>query len=130
MRHAKSLNALMLGEDEASHLGINPRRLIMVLLIVNTLMVAIDTAMVGVIAFIGLVIPHILRMLKSADYAFLLPASALLGALSMEVIDIAARELIKPTELPIGIITAIIGAPVFIWILMRIQRRGMAGFHG
>jgi iron complex transport system permease protein len=130
MRHAKSLNALMLGEDEASHLGINPRRLIMVLLVVNTLMVAIDTAMVGVIAFIGLVIPHILRMLKSADYALLLPASALLGALFMEVIDIAARELIKPTELPIGIITAVIGAPVFIWILMRMQRRGMAGFHG
>jgi iron complex transport system permease protein len=76
------------------------------------------------------VIPHILRMLKSADYAFLLPASALLGAFFMEVIDIAARELIKPTELPIGIITAIIGAPVFIWILVRMQRRGMAGFHG
>jgi heme transport system permease protein len=93
-------------------------------------MVAIATAMVGVIAFIGLVIPHMLRMLKSADYRFLLPGSALLGALMMEVIDIVARVIIRPAELPIGIITAIIGAPVFIWILLRQQRRGSAGFYG
>jgi iron complex transport system permease protein len=130
MRHGKSLNALMLGEDEAAYLGINPHRLIMTLLVINTIMVAIDTAVVGVIAFIGLVIPHILRMLKSADYAFLLPASALLGAFSMEVIDIVAREVSNPAELPIGIITAVIGAPVFIWILISQQRKGMASFYG
>jgi iron complex transport system permease protein len=85
--------------------------------------------MVGVIAFIGLVVPHVLRMLKSSDYTFLLPASALLGAVVMEVIDIVARVLIPPAELPIGIITAVIGAPVFLWILMR-QRRGLSGFYG
>ncbi|MGH8396859.1 MAG: FecCD family ABC transporter permease [Gammaproteobacteria bacterium] len=130
MRHGKSLNALMLGEDEAAYLGINPGRLILVLIIINTLMVAVATSMVGIIAFIGLVIPHILRMLKSADYTFLLPGSALLGAVSMEVIDIAARVIVKPAELPIGIITAVIGAPVFIWILMRQQRKGAAGFYG
>lgn len=130
MRHGKSLNALMLGEEEAAYLGLNPRRLILVLLVVNTIMVAVDTAMVGVIAFIGLVIPHALRMLRSADYRFLLPGSALLGALAMEVIDIVARVVIKPAELPIGIITAIIGAPVFIWILVRQQRKGAASFYG
>ncbi|MBN8714861.1 MAG: iron ABC transporter permease [Xanthomonadales bacterium] len=130
LRHGKSLNALMLGEDEAAYLGINPGRLILVLLVVNTIMVAVATATVGVIAFIGLVIPHVLRMLKSADYTFLLPASALLGALSMEVIDIIARLIIMPAELPIGIITAIIGAPVFIWILLNQQRKGAAGFYG
>ena len=130
LRHGKSLNALMLGEDEAAYLGINPGRLIFVLLVINTIMVAVATATVGVIAFIGLVIPHVLRMLKSADYTFLLPGSALLGALSMEVIDIVARLIIMPAELPIGVITAIIGAPVFIWILISQQRKGAAGFYG
>lgn len=130
LRHGKSLNALMLGEDEAAYLGINPARLIMVLLIINTIMVAVATAFVGVIAFIGLVIPHILRMMKSSDYTFLLPGSALLGAFSMEVIDIVARIVIKPVEMPIGVITAIVGAPVFIWILITQQRKGAAGFYG
>jgi len=117
MRHGKSLNALMLGEDEASYLGINPKRLTFVLLIVNTAMVAAATAMVGVIAFVGLIVPHILRMTRSSDYTFLLPASALVGAILMEGTDIVARVLVAPAELPIGIITAIVGAPVFLWIL-------------
>lgn len=129
-RHGKSLNALMLGEAEASYLGINPGRLILTLIVLNTLMVAVATAMVGIIAFIGLVIPHILRMLKSSDYTFLLPASALFGAFSMEVIDIGARMLARPVELPIGIITAVIGAPVFIWVLLSMQRKGAASFFG
>jgi iron complex transport system permease protein len=130
MRSRKALNALMLGEDEAALLGIDPDRLIYRLLLVNTVMVAAATAMVGVIAFVGLVVPHVLRMLRSSDYTFLLPASALLGALTMEVVDIIARLLIPPAELPIGIITAVIGAPVFLWILLRDQRRGGAGFYG
>ncbi|MGB9428885.1 MAG: iron ABC transporter permease [Gammaproteobacteria bacterium] len=130
LRYGKALNALMLGEDEAAYLGIDPARLILMLIMVNTIMVAVTTAMVGVIAFIGLVIPHMLRMLKSADYTFLLPGSALLGAVMMEVIDIVARVIIRPAELPIGIITAVIGAPVFLWILLRQQKRGRAGFYG
>ncbi|MGH7653130.1 MAG: FecCD family ABC transporter permease [Gemmatimonadaceae bacterium] len=130
LRHGKSLNALMLGEDEAASLGIDPAKLILRLIILNTVMVAVDTAMVGVIAFIGLVVPHILRMMRSADYTFLLPASALLGALLMEVIDIVARFVISPAELPIGIITAVVGAPVFLWILLRQHRGGNAAFYG
>jgi heme transport system permease protein len=129
-RYSKSLNALMLGEDEATFLGANPKRLILQLLIVNTIMVAVTTAMTGVIAFIGLVIPHVLRMLKSSDYCFLLPASALLGAIVMTTIDILARVIIAPAELPIGIITAVAGAPVFLWVLLRQQNRGRAGFYG
>jgi iron complex transport system permease protein len=123
LRHGKTLNALMLGEDEAAYLGINTQRLVLQLLVVNTLIVSVATAMVGVIAFIGLVVPHMLRMLKSSDYAFLLPASALLGAVIMVAIDIVARVIIPPAELPIGIITAIIGAPVFLWILLRQKGR-------
>ncbi|MBX6364949.1 MAG: iron ABC transporter permease [Gemmatimonadetes bacterium] len=130
LRYAKALNALMLGEDEAAYLGIEPRRLIRRLLVLNTIMVAVATAMVGVIAFIGLVVPHILRLVRSADYGFLLPASALLGATLMEVIDVVARVVIAPAELPIGIITAIVGAPVFLSILLREQRQGSAGFYG
>jgi ABC-type Fe3+-siderophore transport system, permease component len=129
LRYGKALNALMLGESEATFLGIDTRGLTLKLLIVNTVMVAVATAMVGVIAFVGLVVPHVLRMLKSSDYTFLLPASALLGAVTMEVVDIVARILIPPAELPIGIITAVFGAPVFLWILLR-QRRGASGFYG
>ncbi len=130
LRYGKSLNALMLGEDEAAFLGAEPEKLILRLIIVNTAMVAVATAMVGVIAFVGLVIPHVLRMVKSSDYTFLIPASALLGAVMMSVIDIIARILIPPAELPVGIITAVIGAPVFLWILLRQQRLGAASFYG
>jgi iron complex transport system permease protein len=129
-RYGKSLNALMLGEDEATFLGINPQRLILSLLIVNTIMVAVTTAVVGVIAFLGLVVPHLLRILKSADYTFVLPASALLGAVIMVAIDVVARLVIAPAELPIGIITAVVGAPVFLLVLLGQQRRGTAGFYG
>ncbi len=129
LRHGKSLNALMLGEDEAAYLGIDPARLILVLLVVNTVMVAVATAMVGVIAFVGLVVPHVLRMTKSADYTFLLPGSALFGAILMEVVDVIARIVVPPAELPIGIITAVVGAPVFLWILLRQRSRG-EGFYG
>jgi iron complex transport system permease protein len=130
MRHGKSLNALMLGEDEAAFLGTEPEKLILRLILVNTVMVAVATAMVGVIAFVGLVIPHALRMLRSSDYTFLSPASALLGAVMMSVTDIVARVVIQPAELPVGIITAVVGAPVFLWILLRQQRRGAASFYG
>jgi iron complex transport system permease protein len=130
LRYGKALNALMLGEDAAALLGFDPARLILRVLILNTLMVAIATAMVGVIAFVGLVIPHVLRMLRSSDYTFLIPASALLGAATMEIVDVVARVIVAPAELPIGIITAVVGAPVFLWILMRDQRQGSAGFYG
>ena len=130
VRYGKALNALMLGEDEAAFLGIDPQRLILRLLVVNTLMVSVATAMVGVIAFVGLIVPHVLRMLKSSDYTFLIPGSALLGALLMELVDVLARLVIKPAELPIGIITALIGAPLFLWILLREQRAGHVELYG
>lgn len=130
LRDAKALNALMLGEDEAALLGLEPQRLIIRLLVLNTLMVATATAMVGVIAFVGLVVPHVLRMLRSSDYGFLIPGSALLGALLMVVVDVVARLVIAPAELPVGIITAVVGAPVFLWILLLQQRRGSAGYYG
>ena len=127
LRYGKALNALMLGEDAAALLGFDPERLILRVLVLNTLMVAVATAMVGVIAFVGLVIPHILRMLRSSDYNFLIPASALLGAALMEIVDVIARLIVAPAELPIGIITAVVGAPIFLWILLRQARLGAYG---
>jgi iron complex transport system permease protein len=120
----------MLGEDEAAFLGIDPERLIFRLLVVNTLMVSFATALVGVIAFVGLIVPHLLRRLRTADYTFLIPASALLGAMLMEVVDVVARLVIRPAELPIGIITALVGAPLFLFILLRQQREGRIGLYG
>jgi iron complex transport system permease protein len=121
-RYGKVLNALMLGEDDAAFLGIDLDRVIWRLLLVNTLLVAVTTAMVGVIAFVGLVVPHVLRLLKSSDYTFLIPASALFGAILMEWVDVAARLIIRPAELPVGILTAMVGAPIFLFILLG-QRR-------
>lgn len=130
LRDRRALDALMLGEDEAALLGIDPRRLVRRLLVINTVMVAVATAMVGVIAFVGLVIPHVLRMTRSSSYVYLVPASALLGAIAMSVVDVVARVVIAPAELPIGIITAIVGAPVFLGILLRQQRRGHVALYG
>src|SRR5690348_10437497 len=129
VRYEKALNALMLGEDAAALLGVDPARVILRLLVLNTLMVAVATAMVGVIAFVGLVVPHILRMVRSSDYRFLVPASALLGAAMMEIVDVVARVVVAPAELPIGIITAVVGAPIFLWILLR-DRQASPGFYG
>ena len=129
LRHGKSLNALMLGEDDAAYTGVEPERLIFRLIVINTIMVSVATAMVGVIAFVGLVVPHLLRLMRSSDYTFLLPASALLGAMLMEIVDIVARLVVQPAELPIGIITALLGAPFFLWILIT-QRRARSSFYG
>ena len=123
LRRGKDLNALMLGEDDAAYLGLDPDRMVLRLLVLNTLIVSVATAMVGVIAFVGLIVPHMMRLLRSSDYRFLLPASALSGALLMEAIDVVARLVIRPAELPVGIITALIGAPVFLWILLAHRRR-------
>lgn len=114
---AKSLNALMIGEDEAVALGINVGRLKWIVLSVNVLMVAVATAFTGVISFVGLIVPHILRILRGPDNRFLIPASALLGGILLSVADLIARMLLRPAELPIGIVTAVVGVPVFLSLL-------------
>jgi iron complex transport system permease protein len=129
-RSGRALNVLMLGEQDAAALGIDSERLIFRLILLNTIMVSITTAIVGVISFVGLVTPHILRIVRSSDYTFLLPASALLGAILMESTDILARIVIPPAELPIGIITAIVGAPVFLAILLGQRKHVGLGRYG
>lgn len=118
-RYSKQLNALLLGEEEALYLGVDPDRLKKRIMLLNTAMVAVATAFVGVIAFMGLIVPHVLRLLIGSDNKRLLPAAMLLGAALLTLADMCARLLLAPAELPIGIITSIVGAPVFIILLKR-----------
>lgn len=127
LRYSKALNALLLGEAEAGHLGIETERVKRGIMVLNTIIVAVATSMVGVIGFVGLIVPHILRMLRGSDNRFLLIGSAFLGAIILIVSDMAARWVIAPAELPIGIITAFIGAPVFLWLLLRAKRESQGG---
>lgn len=114
---AKHLNALMIGEDEAVALGVNVRRLKWLVLGLNVLMVAVATAFTGIISFVGLIVPHILRIVRGPDNRFLIPASALLGGTLLSVADLIARVCVRPAELPIGIVTAAVGVPIFLSLL-------------
>lgn len=121
-RRAKELNALLLGEAEAAHLGINVERTKTWLILCAAMAVGASVAMTGIIGFVGLVVPHLLRLIGGADNRFVLIGSALLGASLLLIADVAARTILAPAELPIGIVTALIGAPFFLWLLMRGHR--------
>ena len=125
--YSKQLNALLLGEEEATYLGVDTEKLKRRVMILNTAMVSVATAFVGVISFMGLIIPHVLRLLIGSDNKKLIPASMLLGAALLMLADLGARLLLAPAEIPIGIITSLVGAPVFIILLKSFnlgQRKG------
>jgi len=119
LRYSKQLNTLLLGEEEAGYLGVDADKLKMRVMLLNTAMVSVATAFVGVISFMGLIVPHVLRLLIGSDNKKLLPASMLLGALLLVLADMSARLVLAPAEVPIGIITSLVGAPVFIVLLKR-----------
>lgn len=119
---AQALNALLLGEAEARHLGIDVEKLKIKLIIVATIGIGVTVSLAGIIGFIGLVIPHLVRMLTGPDHRVLLPLSALLGALLLLLADIGSRLLMPPSELPVGLVTASIGAPFFTLLLLK-QRK-------
>ncbi len=119
----KSLNLFAIGESQAEMMGLNPKRLKIFVILFSTLAVGVSVAFSGIIAFVGLLVPHTLRLIGSVDNRFLLPASLLGGALTLNLSDLIARTVIQPLELPIGVITAIIGAPVFLIILVREKRK-------
>jgi iron complex transport system permease protein len=118
-RYAKQLNALLLGEEEAGYIGVNTTQLKKRIMLLNTIMVSVATAFVGVITFMGLIVPHLLRLLIGSDNKKLLPAAMIAGALLLTLADMGARLLLAPAEIPIGIITSLVGAPVFIFLLKR-----------
>ena len=117
------LNALRLGEDRARHLGVNSSLMIKLMFVVTSLLAGICVSVAGVIGFVGLVIPHLIRMLVGSDYRILLTGSFLGGSFFLIVCDVIARTIIAPNELPVGVITGIIGGVVFIVILAREKKK-------
>jgi len=124
-RLASALNLLQLGEEEAHYLGIDVRLVQRVLLLCSALLVAAAVAVSGVIGFIGLVVPHLMRMWLGSDHRAVIPGSVLAGAFLLLIADTAARTLVAPAEMPVGLLTSILGAPWFLWLIFR---RG--GQHG
>lgn len=116
---ARALNALALGEAEAFHLGVAVERVKGVAIMTVAVAVGAAVATAGLIGFVGLVVPHVLRILIGPDHRLLLPAAALLGGALLVAADMVARVAVAPAELPIGIVTAFIGAPYFLWLLLR-----------
>lgn len=118
-RHATALNALLLGESEARHLGIDVHRVKYQLIGLVAAAVGVSVALAGTISFVGLVVPHIIRLTSGPDHRYLLLASAIAGAILLLVADTFARLVIAPTEMPVGIVTALVGAPFFIVLLRQ-----------
>jgi len=121
-RLAPALNVFALGEREAMHSGVKIDKLKTQLIIYATMAVASGVAVAGVIGFIGLVVPHIVRQITGPDHRVLIPAAALAGATLLTLADLISRTIMAPAELPVGIITAIAGAPVFIWLILKEKR--------
>ncbi|MBJ90888.1 MAG: iron ABC transporter [Woeseia sp.] len=119
---ARNLNALVMGEREALHLGFEVERTKRRIIVLAALAVGASVALTGVIGFVGLVVPHIIRLIAGADHRTLLPATIMLGATLLLISDLLARHIVLPAELPIGILTSCIGGPFFLWLLVR--RRG------
>ncbi len=117
----KQLNALAIGESEAFHIGVSVQRVKYIVLMLSALMVGVGVSMTGTIGFVGLVVPHLIRLLFGADHRLVLPASILVGSLLLSFADLLARVMVMPAEMPIGIITAIIGSPFFIWLIMNVK---------
>ncbi|WP_244300778.1 FecCD family ABC transporter permease [Roseibium hamelinense] len=122
---ARGLNAMMLGEASAGHVGIRVQRLKRLAIVAVAAATGAAVSVSGGIGFVGIVVPHLLRLTIGPDHRYLLPASALLGASLLILADTASRTLVAPAELPIGILTAFAGAPFFLWILLR--KRGLTG---
>jgi len=122
--HGYSLNLLQFGDDQATQMGLDVRRAKLMIIAAASLITAAAVSFAGIIGFIGLVIPHIVRMWWGVDYRRILPLSILGGASVLLFSDILARIIIAPQELPVGIVTALAGAPFFLWVLRRAKNQG------
>jgi iron complex transport system permease protein len=119
---ARPLNVLQFGDDQASQMGLNVERVKMIVIVAASLTTAAAVAFSGIIGFVGLVTPHVIRLLWGPDYRRLLPLSIIGGAAMLLLTDIAARTLIAPEELPLGVVTALVGAPFFLYLLRRAKQ--------
>ncbi len=118
---AQDLNAVSLGEEEAVHLGINAESLKKLVFFITSLITAVLVSTCGIIGFVGLIIPHMVRLIVGPNHKILIPSACILGAAFMVFCDMLSRTLFAPLEIPIGVITAVIGAPIFIILLKRKQ---------
>ncbi len=116
---ASDLNLLLAGEKEAMHLGVDVRRVRIIAYIAASALTGLAVSVSGAVGYVGLLIPHLMRMIYGADHRILIPASAFGGAIAVVIADILARTIAAPNELPVGAITAIAGAPLFIYLLRR-----------
>ena len=119
IKNARKMNLLLLGEQDANHLGLDTEKFKRITILCTVLLVSVAVSVSGVIGFIGLIVPHFVRLLLGADYRLLIPFSALFGALLLLVADTFARTLVSPTEMPVGILTSFLGGPFFLWLLSR-----------
>lgn len=122
--YARALNLFALGERQAAHLGVNVDRTKLIVLIVSTLLTAAAVSISGIIGFVGLVVPHLVRMMAGPDYRLLLPMTTILGGIYVLWADTLARMLLSPTEIPLGVVTAFLGAPFFAYLLKKNKRLG------
>lgn len=122
LAYARELNIVLLGDERASELGVDVERFKRLLLAAASLLVAAAVSVSGLIGFVGLMTPHMVRLVLGPDHRLLLPASVLAGGTVMVLADLLARVVLAPVELPVGIITAIAGGPVFVWLLVRSRR--------
>jgi iron complex transport system permease protein len=123
---ARNLNTLALGEEYATHLGLSVQQTRIAVIVIGSILTAAAVALGGLISFVGLIVPHILRMLLGPDHVRLLPATALAGALFLLVADTVARTAIAPAELPVGVLTALIGGPFFLYLLRKTKQGVMS----
>ncbi|MBB5640693.1 FecCD family ABC transporter permease [Cryobacterium roopkundense] len=128
LTQGRSLNALLMGDEAATSLGVSVQRLRGGLLVATALLTGTIVSVAGGIGFVGLVIPHVCRILVGSDHRRMLPAAVLAGGLFLALADLLARTVAAPTEIPLGILTALVGAPFFLW-LMRRKRAGRAGLN-
>lgn len=122
LNKGKALNAMMLGEKDAEHLGIPVEKIKRRIVVFSALTVGTAVAFAGTIGFVGLIVPYILRLIFKSNYYLILPLSAVLGSILLLTADTISRTLVAPSEIPIGILTAIMGAPIFIAILIRFKK--------
>ncbi|HXL04041.1 MAG: iron chelate uptake ABC transporter family permease subunit [Firmicutes bacterium] len=116
---ARDLNLICLGDDEARHLGVDPEPAKRIIMLASSLVTAASVSVGGIIGFVGLIVPHTVRMVLGPDHRLLLPASVIAGGIFLVSADTVARTLIAPSEIPVGVITALVGAPFFFYVLRR-----------
>ena len=119
---ARQLDLLQLGESEAYSLGIDVQKLKYRVIITSAATVGASVSLSGMIGFVGLIVPHLTRLIGGVNHNFLLPGSALLGACLMVIADLLARILLQPAEIPVGLITSAIGSPFFLWLIFRMNK--------